>query len=98
MTVIQLWWLGLAIAAIVIVVVAVLLGLILAAAKSIDERANAIWLEGKQIAGNTVALWTLEKTGKSLARMRESLRSLERTVAEPGSAPESGRGGARRVA
>ena len=81
MSVIDMWWLSLAIFSAVIVVVAVLLGLIIAAAKSIDRHAAAIWVVGKQIAGNTVSIWMLEQTIGSLRRIGESARKVEGTVA-----------------
>ena len=77
MSVIELWWLSLAVAAAVIVIVAVLLGVIIAAAKSIDRHAGAIWVIGKEIAGNTVAIWMLEQTIGSLRRLAESARRIE---------------------
>ena len=81
MSVIDMWWLSLAIFSAVIVVVAVLLGLIIAAAKSIDRHAGAIWVVGKQIAGNTVSIWMLEQTIGSLRRVGESARRIEGAVA-----------------
>ena len=80
MGVIDMWWLSLAIFGAVIVVVAVLLGLIIAAAKSIDRHAGAIWLVGKEIAGNTVSIWMLEQTIGSLRRIGESARRIEGAV------------------
>ncbi len=80
MDVIQLWWLSLALAAVVIVVVAVLLGLIIATAKSIDHHAAQIWVAGKQIAGNTVSIWMLEKTNQHLEEVLESLQEIEQTA------------------
>lgn len=81
MGVIELWWLSLAVFAVVIVVVAVLLGLIVAAAKSIDAHAAAIWIEGKQIAGNTVTIWTLETINESLASTQKSALAMKQTLA-----------------
>lgn len=80
MGVVELWWLSLAAAAVVVVVVAVLLGLIIAAAKSIDRHAAAIWVAGKDIAGNTVAIWMLEQTVGSLRRIAESAKKIEAAV------------------
>ncbi len=57
-----LWKISWAIGALVVVIVAVLLLLIIAAARSIDRRANEIWIAGKQIAANTVSIWMLQKT------------------------------------
>ena len=80
MDVIELWWLSLAIAAVVVVVVAVLLGLIIAAAKSVDGHASEIWTAGKQIAGNTVSIWMLEKTNQSLEEITVRAHSIEQTA------------------
>lgn len=78
----DLWWLSLAAAGVIVVVVAVLLGLIAAAAKSIDRHAAAIWIEGKQIAGNTVSIWMLEKTNEYAHQTWLAARSVqERTGA-----------------
>ena len=81
MNMLRLWWLSLGIFAAVVGVVAGLLGLIIAAARSIDRHAEAIWVAGKQIAGNTVSIWMLEKTNEQLAEVSEVTRSLERTAA-----------------
>jgi hypothetical protein len=80
MSVVSMWWLSLAIFGVVVVVVAVLLGLIIAAAKSIDRHAGAIWVIGKEIAGNTVSIWMLEQTIGSLRRLAESTRRLEQAL------------------
>ena len=60
--VVTLWWITLAIAAVVIVVVAVLLIGILIAANRIDRHASDVWLAGKDIATNTIQIWQLQKT------------------------------------
>ncbi len=75
------WWLALAALSVATVGLAVLLGLLIAAVKSVDRRASALWVVGKQIAANTVAIWTLEKTNEQLAAVRDSARSLEQTLA-----------------
>ena len=77
----KFWWLVLGLAAGVVAVVAALLGLIVAAAKSIDRHAAAIWTVGKQIAGNTVSIWMLEKTNEHMEATRDATRSLEQTAA-----------------
>ena len=76
MDIMQLWWLSIAIFAVVVVVVAVLLGLIIAAAKSIDRHAEAIWTVGKQIAGNTVSIWMLENTNQELETISKTVQSI----------------------
>jgi hypothetical protein len=80
MSVTDMWWLSLAIFGAVVVVVAVLLGSIIAAAKSIDRHAGAIWVIGKEIAGNTVSIWMLEQTIGALRRLSESTRRLEQAL------------------
>jgi hypothetical protein len=76
MDVLELWWLSLAVFGVVVVVVAALLGLIVAAAKSIDEHASHIWVAGKQIAGNTVSIWMLDQTNSYLEEMVEALHEV----------------------
>lgn len=73
------WWLALGIGAVVVAVVAVLLGLIIAAARSIDEHARGIWIVGKQIAGNTVAFWMLKDLTNVTDRVRRAADNLDET-------------------
>jgi cell division protein FtsB len=75
------WWLSLGIAAVVVVVVAALLGAIIATARSIDRHAADIWVAGKDIAGNTVSIWMLEKTTRQMESILKSVQSLERSAA-----------------
>jgi hypothetical protein len=93
--VIQLWWLSLAAFAAVVVVVALLLGLIVGAAKRIDRHASAIWVVGKQIAGNTVSIWLLEQTNEQVGKLIEETRALVRIAdgiaAKLGRSDERGR-------
>jgi hypothetical protein len=78
---IDLWWMSIGIFALVIVVVAVLLGLIVAVAKSIDRQAAGIWNVGKQIAGNTVSIWMLERTNDLLRRTHDDVRRISDVTA-----------------
>jgi hypothetical protein len=81
----QWWWLGLGIGAVVVAVVALLLGLIILAARSIDEHAKEIWTVGKQIAGNTAAVWTFTQIAGTTPKVRRAADSLEesgRAIAE----------------
>jgi len=80
MSVTELWWLSLGLFAAVVVVVAVLLGLIIAAARSIDRHAAAIWVAGKDIAGNTVSIWMLDQTLSALRRLAEAARRIESSL------------------
>jgi hypothetical protein len=77
----RLWWLSLGLSGVVVAVVAALLGQIVKAARSVDEHANGIWIEGKQIAGNTVSIWMLAKTNEHLVKATEAARALDRTAA-----------------
>ncbi len=80
MTTDEHWWLALAVLSVATVGLAVLLGLLIAAVKSVDRRASALSVVGKHVAANTVAIWTLEKTNEQLAAVRDSARSLEQTL------------------
>jgi hypothetical protein len=78
--VVRMWWMSLGLAGVVIGVVAALLGQIIAAARSIDQRADGIWTVGKQIAGNTASIWMLGKTNEHLAKMLGAAQSIDRTA------------------
>ncbi len=65
----QLWWMTLALAGVVILVVAALLIAIVVAANRIDRHAAAIWGAGKEIATNTVQIWQLQKTNATAGQI-----------------------------
>lgn len=67
--VVGLWWLTLAIALLVILVVAALLIAIVVAANRIDRHAAAIWGAGKEIAANTIQIWQLQKTNATAGQI-----------------------------
>ncbi len=79
--ILRMWWLSLGLSGVVVGVVAALLGQIIAAARSIDRRADGIWTVGKQIAGNTVSIWMLARTNDQVARMLDAAQSMDRTAA-----------------
>jgi hypothetical protein len=79
--VLRLWWISLGLSGVVVGVVAALLAQIIAAARSIDRRADGIWTVGKQIAGNTVSIWMLARTNDQVARMLDAAQSIDRTAA-----------------
>ena len=64
MTVTAFWWLVLAIALIVVLVVAILLFAIWRAAERIDRHAADIWQAGKGIALNTTSIPLLAQTNQ----------------------------------
>jgi hypothetical protein len=71
------WWLlALVIGTVALVVVAVLLGLVIAVLQRIDRHAARVFTVGKQISENTVALWTLEQTNRDLVAIRDAARRL----------------------
>ena len=77
----QLWWLALGLAAVVVLVVTVLLGLILRTAHRIHQAVADIWTGGTHIAQNTVTLALLQRTN-DLAR--DLLQSAGRIAAASG--------------
>ena len=74
--VVTLWWLTLAIAAVVILVVAVLLIGIVVAANRIDRHAADIWIAGKDIATNTIQIWQLQKTNEVASQILETAQGI----------------------
>jgi hypothetical protein len=70
----DLWWVTLAVASVVVVVLCVLLGLVINALRQIDRHAARTHTAAKQIAQNTVALWTLEQTNRDLMAIRDAAR------------------------
>jgi len=74
----ELWWLTLAMGAGAVVVIAVLFGLIIAVLQSIDRHAARTHTAAKQIAQNTVGLWTLEQMNRDLIAIRDAARRAER--------------------
>lgn len=98
MDLIQLWWLSLAILALVVVVVAGLLALIIRTAGRIDERAAGIWQAGKEIAANTVSIWILSKASQELGQVREATQGLEEKIASLEQALRASAGGPGRSA
>ena len=75
-----LWKISWAIGALVVVIVAVLLLLIIAAARSIDKRANEIWIAGKQIAANTVSIWMLQETNAVAGQILAGAGAIVKTA------------------
>lgn len=76
-----IWTYSLIAAAVVIVIVAVLLAMLIAAAKRVDRHAAAIWVAGKQIAGNTVSIWMLDKTNNVAGQILAGAQSIDARAA-----------------
>lgn len=71
-------WLVLVVTSVVVVVIALLLGLVINVLRQIDRHAARTHTAGKQIAQNTVALWTLEQTNRDLVAIRDAARAAGR--------------------
>jgi hypothetical protein len=77
MTETDLWWVAIAAITVGSAVIAVLLGLLIAVSHQIDGHVDGIWTAAKQVAGNTVSIWMLERTNEQLADISEAARALE---------------------
>jgi hypothetical protein len=75
----NLWWGVLVGGCLVVVVVALLLGLVINLLRQIDRHAARTHTAAKQIAQNTVALWTLEQTNRDLVAIRDAASGAEQT-------------------
>ncbi len=78
MTETDLLWLAIAVITAGTVVVAVLLGLLISVANQIDGHVDGTWIAARQVAGNTISIWMLERTNEHLAHVAEEARSLQR--------------------
>lgn len=76
MDLIQMWWITLGIAAVVVLVVAALLLWIARAAERIDAHALQIWSAGKNIAANTVQIWHLHKTNETATEILATAQAI----------------------
>jgi type II secretory pathway component PulJ len=77
----ELWLVSLAVGSLAIVLLAVLFGLVIAVLQRIDRHAARTHTAAKQIAQNTVALWTLEQTNRDLIAIRDAARGATRAGA-----------------
>ncbi|MDP9383626.1 MAG: hypothetical protein M3P50_00040 [Actinomycetota bacterium] len=77
MTDTDVWWVAIATIAAGTVVIAVLLGLLIAVANRIDHHVDGTWIAARQVAGNTVSIWMLERTNEHLAEVVKEARALQ---------------------
>lgn len=68
---VTLWWIALAVGAVVLVVALLLLQTFLNQLHKIEAGADAIWKAGKQVARNTATSWQLEVTSQGLDTLTE---------------------------
>jgi hypothetical protein len=78
---ITLWTWSLVGGGVVLVIVAALLLAILATARRIDRHAEEIWTAGKNIAGNTVSIWMLNRTNQIAGEILTTAQSIDATLA-----------------
>ena len=77
----QLWWLAVALAAVVVVVVAVLLEWIARTAHRIHRAVADIWTGGTHIAQNTVTIALLQRTNYLAGELLGSAGRIARATA-----------------
>src|SRR5262245_580268 len=75
-TIQRVWVTTLAIYVVVLVVVAVLLTLVLRAAREIREGASTIWTIGQQVASNTIHIALLDTTNHVAAEILTSAKGI----------------------
>ena len=68
----------LAVGSVAVLVIALLLGLVINVLRQIDRQAARTHTAGKQLAQNTVSLWTLEQTNRDLVAIRDAARAAGR--------------------
>jgi hypothetical protein len=72
----RMWTLTLVVYGVVLIVVAVLLVLILGAARQVLERVAAIWTVGQQVANNTIHVALLDTTAHVAGGILESAKGV----------------------
>ena len=72
----RMWTLTLVVYGVVLIVVAVLLALILGAARQVLERVAAIWTVGQQVANNTIHVALLDTTAHVASEILESAKGV----------------------
>jgi hypothetical protein len=78
---ITIWTWSLVGGSVVLVIVAALLLAIIATARRIDRHAQEIWKVGKNIAGNTVSIWMLNRTNQVAREILTTAQSIDATIA-----------------
>lgn len=76
-----LWTYSLIAGTIVVLIVAVLLIMLITAARRVDKHAAEIWTAGKHIAGNTVSIWMLNTTNKVAGEILGTAVSIDKRAA-----------------
>lgn len=76
-----MWWLSLGIGAVVVIVVAVLLGLVLASARRIRRLVSEIWVVGPRIARNTAHIDLLRRIELIAGDLLQGASGIDRHAA-----------------
>lgn len=71
-----LWWVAVAVAVVVTVVVAGLLALIVRTAEDIEAAVSEIWTRGQLAANNTIHIFNLYKTDELVGRLLGRIRRI----------------------
>lgn len=71
------WYLGLGIAAVVVVIVAVLVVAIIVTARQILANATRALAVANEIVANTAPIWELERTNRVAGQMLDGARAIE---------------------
>lgn len=75
-TVQRMWITTLVVYGVVLLVVAVLLGLILRAARSVRDQVSTIWTVGQQVANNTIHIALLDTTNHIVGEILDSANGV----------------------
>lgn len=75
-----LWTWSLLAGLVVILIVALLLLAIIFTARRIDRHAEEIWQAGKEIAGNTVSIWMLNRTNQAARQILSTAQSIDASL------------------
>jgi hypothetical protein len=78
---ITIWTWSLVGGGLILLIVTALLLAILATARRIDRHAAEIWKAGKNIAGNTVSIWMLNRTNQIAREILTTAQSIDATIA-----------------
>ncbi|MDQ2727149.1 MAG: hypothetical protein M3Y91_04605 [Actinomycetota bacterium] len=68
------WWIAIGMGVVVIGVVIVLLSLLVAYVKDIDDRVDDAWETALKVAENTTAVWQLTNTAQATTDLRDEVQ------------------------
>jgi len=74
------WWLAVVVLLVVTVVVAVLLHLVINAAKAVDSEAAEVWARGQRVANNTIHIASLYRTSELVDRILDRAGGIAKSA------------------